>query len=71
LSQRELGFSGAVAQFGGAAGDPLKSDIGTFAVGAMWPELYQSSMFERASPSLMNQRAFRHSARNLPLNDSM
>lgn len=64
LGQRELQFSGVMAQVGGGADEPFMSAIGTLLPMALCGRnslysLRQFSIFTRASSRLMNQWAFR------------
>ena len=72
----ELENSGVRAHVGGDAGEPVMRAIGGLVPIALCDRtslssLRQASIFLRASSSFMNQCVFRHSVRNLPLNDSM
>lgn len=76
LGQPALEFSGVRAHTGGGADEPFNSDIGALLPIALCgrtslSSLRQSSSFTRASSGLMNQCVFKHSARSLPLNDSI
>ena len=62
-------FPGLFDQGGPSAADRLASSIRDFVADRDRRSL--ASHFRRASSRLMNQCAFKHSARNLPLKDSM
>ena len=75
LGRPEPGFSGCMAQGAEAADEPFMSDIGGLLPIALCgrtvlSSLRPSSIFERASSSVRNQWALRHSFRNLPSKDS-